>query len=182
MPFNLRIEGLFSDDSRYTKKIQEGFMMTFTTTRCLIRPFEQQDIEPFMDYRNDLDWMQHQSFKGLTFEEYRHALLKPTSIVNGMQLAIIHQATNDLIGDLYVQQDGTTYWIGYTISPRYARQGYAFEVVSSLIRHLSDQGAETIKAGALPTNEASISLLKKLNFTYVTTEDDERIYALHVTK
>ncbi|KAB2863272.1 MAG: N-acetyltransferase, partial [Exiguobacterium chiriqhucha] len=32
-------------------------MMTFTTTRCLIRPFEQDDIEPFMAYRNDLDWM-----------------------------------------------------------------------------------------------------------------------------
>ncbi|MCT4788088.1 MULTISPECIES: GNAT family N-acetyltransferase [Exiguobacterium] len=157
-------------------------MMTFTTTRCLIRPFEQDDIEPFMVYRNDLDWMQHQSFKGLTLEEYERSLLGDQAITQGMQLAIIHQETNDLIGDLYVQQDGTTYWVGYTISPRHARQGYAFEVVSGLIRHLSDQGAETIKAGALPTNEASIALLKKLNFTFITMEDDEQIYALDVTK
>ena len=99
-----------------------------------------------------------------------------------MQLAIINQETNELIGDLYVQQDGTTYWIGYTISPRHARQGYASEVVSGLIRHLSDQGAETIKAGALATNEASIALLKKLNFEYLVTEDDEQIYALDVAK
>ncbi|WP_396128605.1 GNAT family N-acetyltransferase [Exiguobacterium mexicanum] len=157
-------------------------MMTFTTTRCLIRPFEQQDIEPFMDYRNDLDWMQYQSFKGLSYEDYQRSLLKPPSIVDGMQLAIIHQETNDLIGDLYVQQDGTTYWIGYTISPRYARQGYAFEVVSGLIGDLSDQGAKTIKAGALLTNKASIALLKKLNFEFLVTEDDEQIYALDVTK
>ncbi|WP_445002829.1 GNAT family N-acetyltransferase [Exiguobacterium alkaliphilum] len=152
------------------------------TARCHARPFEQSDIESFMTYRNDLDWMKHQSFKGLTLEEYRHALLKPPSIVDGIQLAIINQETNDLIGDLYVQQDGKTYWIGYTISPRHARQGYAFEVVSGLIRHLSDQGAKIIRAGALPANEASIALLKKLNFTYVTTEDDEQIYELAVTK
>jgi len=151
------------------------------TACCRVRPFEQSDIESFMTYRNDLDWMQYQSFKGLSYEDYQRSLLKPPSILDGMQLAIIHQETNDLIGDLYVQQDGTTYWIGYTISPLHSRQGYAFEVVSGLIDHLSDQGAETIKAGALATNEASIALLKKLDFTYVTTEDDEQIYELHVT-
>lgn len=135
-----------------------------------------------MAYRNDLDWMQHQSFKGLTYEEYVRSLLGEQAITQGMQLAIIDEGTNELIGDLYVQQDGMTYWIGYTISPRFARQGYAFEVVSGLVRHLSDQGAETIKAGALPTNEASIALLKKLNFTYLITEDDEQIYEFHVMK
>ncbi|MCT4783824.1 MULTISPECIES: GNAT family N-acetyltransferase [Exiguobacterium] len=156
--------------------------MTFTTTRCLIRPFAQQDIEPFMAYRNDLEWMQHQSFKGLTYEAYERALLGEQAITQGMQLAIIDQETNELIGDLYVQQDRTTYWIGYTISPRRARQGYASEVVSGLIRHLSDQGVETIKAGCLPTNEASIALLKKLNFVYLTTEDKERIYQFDVSR
>jgi len=152
------------------------------TARCRVRPFEPSDIESFMTYRNDLDWMQHQSFKGLTYEEYERSLLKPPFIVDGMQLAIINLETDALIGDLYVHQEGTTYWIGYTISPRHSRQGYAFEVVSELIRHLANQGANTIKAGALATNEASIALLKKLNFTYVSTEDDEQIYQLGVMK
>ncbi|TCI71298.1 MULTISPECIES: GNAT family N-acetyltransferase [unclassified Exiguobacterium] len=155
--------------------------MTFTTTRCLIRPFEQHDIEPFMAYRNDLDWMQHQSFKGLTYEEYKRSLLGDPSIAQGIQLAIIQKETDELIGDLYVQQEETTYWIGYTISPRHARQGYAHEVVSELIRHLSDQGAKTLKAGCLATNEPSIALLKKLNFVYLTTEADEQIYRLDVS-
>ncbi|WP_114167064.1 GNAT family N-acetyltransferase [Exiguobacterium sp. TNDT2] len=154
--------------------------MIFTTTRCLIRPFEQHDIEPFMAYRNDLEWMQHQSFKGLTYEAYERSLLGDQAIAQGMQLAISEQETHELIGDLYVQQEETTYWIGYTISPRHARQGYASEVVSGLIRHLSDRGAEIIKAGALPTNEASIALLRKLNFVYVTMEDDEQIYQLNL--
>ena len=129
-----------------------------TTTRCLIRPFERQDIESFMIYRNDLDWMRDQSFKGLSFEEYESALLGESSLQHGTQLAIIDQATDELIGDVYIQQEGATYWIGYTITPTRARQGYAFEVMSGLIRHLADQGAEAFKAGVLGTNVASIAL------------------------
>ncbi|WP_214816588.1 GNAT family N-acetyltransferase [Exiguobacterium sp. s59] len=155
--------------------------MTFTTTRCLIRPFERHDIEPFMAYRNDLDWMKHQSFKGLSYTEYEDALLSEQSLQHGMQLAIIDQSTDELIGDVYIHQEGTTYWIGYTITPARARQGYAFEVMSGLIRYLTDQGAEVFKAGVLETNEASIALLKKLNFTYFTTELDEQIYRLDVS-
>ncbi|WP_215113141.1 GNAT family N-acetyltransferase [Exiguobacterium sp. s63] len=152
--------------------------MQLKTTRCLIRPFERHDIEPFMAYRNDLDWMQHQTFKGLSYIEYENALLGEQSLQHGMQLAIIDQATDELIGDVYIQQEGTTYWIGYTVTPTRARQGYAFEVMSGLIRHLTDQGAKTFKAGVLGTNAASIALLKKLNFTYLTTELDEQIYRL----
>ncbi|WP_251126077.1 MULTISPECIES: GNAT family N-acetyltransferase [unclassified Exiguobacterium] len=155
--------------------------MKFKTPRCLIRPFERQDIESFMTYRNDLDWMKHQSFKGLSYIEYENALLGEPSLHQGAQLAIIDQTTGELIGDLYIQQEETTYWIGYTIAPTRARQGYAFEVMSDLIRHLADRGAEAFKAGVLETNEASIALLKKLNFTYFTTELDEQIYRLDVS-
>ncbi|MCT4785095.1 GNAT family N-acetyltransferase [Exiguobacterium aestuarii] len=156
--------------------------MQLMTTRCLIRPFERQDIESFMTYRNDLDWMKHQSFKGLTREEYESALLGKPSLHQGAQLAIIDQTTGELIGDVYIQQEETTYWIGYTIAPTRARQGYAFEVMSGLIHHLADQGAEAFKAGVLETNEASIALLKKLNFTYSMTEMDEQIYELPILK
>ncbi|MCA0981239.1 GNAT family N-acetyltransferase [Exiguobacterium aestuarii] len=155
--------------------------MQLKTTRCLIRPFERQDIESFMVYRNDLDWMKHQSFKGLSYTEYENALLGEQSLQHGMQLAIIDQATEELIGDVYIQQEDQTYWIGYTIAPTRARKGYAFEVMSGLIRHLADHGAETFKAGVLETNEPSIALLKKLNFTYLTTELDEHIYRLDVS-
>ncbi len=152
-----------------------------TTTRCLIRPFERQDIESFMIYRNDMDWMRDQSFKGLSFAEYESALLGAQSLQHGMQLAIIDKMTGELIGDVYIQQEGATYWIGYTITPTRARQGYAFEVMSGLIRHLTGQGAKEFKAGVLGTNVASIALLKKLNFTYLTTELDEQIYRLDVS-
>lgn len=158
-----------------------GKTTMITTTRCLIRPFEPRDIESFMVYRNDLDWMKHQSFKGLTREEYENVLLGEQSFLQGTQLAIVDQTTDELIGDVYIQQEDSTYWIGYTITPTRARQGYAFEVMSGLIPHLIDQGAEAFKAGVHGTNTASIALLKKLNFTFFETELDEQIYRLDVS-
>lgn len=41
--------------------------MEIQTKRCIIRPFNESDINRFMDYRNDMDWMQYQGFKGRCF-------------------------------------------------------------------------------------------------------------------
>jgi len=41
-----------------------------------------------MAYRNDLDWMQHQSFKGLTYEEYERSLLGEQAITQGIVKSI----------------------------------------------------------------------------------------------
>lgn len=153
--------------------------MLVVTERCIIRKFEDKDIDHFMDYRNDCNWMKYQSFKGLTREEYKTALLETSSIEDGMQLAITDKNTGYLLGDLYLKQENSAFWLGYTINPRYARQGYAAEAVSGIILWSKQQGAELIKAGVLPENTASINLLKRLGFTYSGKVDDELIYVLY---
>ena len=91
--------------------------------------------------------MKYQGFKGLTKQEYTKVLLKNYSLMDGMQLAIICKQSNVLIGDLYLKQEGSTCWIGYTITPQEARHGYIYEVVSAVIRFLATQGIACIKAG-----------------------------------
>ena len=146
------------------------------TKRCVIRPFVEQDLDDFMAYRNDLDWMRFQSFKGLTREAYREALLTEHPLTQGRQLAIVDKALDRLVGDLYIRLDSDFYWIGYTISPTFARQGYAFETVSALIKTLVEDGATCIKAGIEPANTASIALLSKLGFRLETSSDEELVY------
>lgn len=153
--------------------------MLIKTERCTIRPFEESDIDEFITYRNDMDWMRYQGFKGLEKREYMNALLGNISLCNGLQLAIVCNKTHILIGDVYMKEEDSTYWIGYTISRPKAHQGYAYEAVSAVINVLrKKKGATCIKAGVESGNAASIALLEKLKFQYLETLDDELIYIL----
>ncbi len=154
----------------------------FETKRCRIRPFEESDIEAFMSYRNNLDWMQFQGFKGKKYLEYKAALLMQPNFSEGVQLAVVGRQTGDLLGDLYLRLEKNTCWIGYTIAPQFARQGVAFEVVTQLLLQLQQAGLTLVKAGVEEQNHASIQLLKKLGFTQTDSEGSELIFQLDLQK
>ena len=150
--------------------------ITFDTERCRVRPFEESDIEAFMSYRNNLDWMQFQGFKGKKYLEYKAALLQQPKFREGVQLAVANRQTGELLGDLYLKLEQNACWIGYTIAPQFARQGFAFEVVSKLLLQLRQAGLTQVKAGVEEQNLASIALLKKLGFTQIGIDDSELIF------
>ena len=79
--------------------------MLIETSRCLIRNFEEKDINEFMSYRNDEFWMRYQGFKGQTEQEYKNVLLKEFELQKGAQLAIVLKDSGCLIGDIYLKQD-----------------------------------------------------------------------------
>lgn len=54
--------------------------------------------------------------------------------------------TERLIGDVYLKQEQSVCWIGYAISPVYARKGYMYEVISAMISFLSGKGTDCVKA------------------------------------
>ncbi|MEG0294906.1 GNAT family N-acetyltransferase [Enterococcus sp.] len=151
--------------------------MEIQTKRCIIRPFNESDINRFMDYRNDMDWMQYQGFKGLTKEEYAEVLLGGNDLNSGMQLAIVDTKNSWLIGDVYLKQEEENCWIGYSICRSEARKGYAYEAVTAVINHLKKRGIKTVKAGVASDNVASIELLRKLEFIYLGFAENEMTFA-----
>lgn len=152
--------------------------MEICTERCFIRKFEEQDITDFMAYRNDMDWMKYQGFKGLTAQEYRAALLSDHTFQDGVQLAVVHRESNQLIGDIYLKQESDAFWIGYSICPTMACQGYAYEVAYAVIAALRKKGVVLIKAGVECGNTASIALLEKLGFSYAGRDKAQQVFAL----
>ena len=137
------------------------------TGRCIVRPFEEKDLESFMAYRNNEEWMQYQSFKNLTKDEYRKCLLVPFDIEKGMQLAIADKATDNLLGDLYLSKDVKTISIGYSINPSYSRKGYITEVLKALLLKLNECYSDCeIEAMTDKENTPSKNLLLKLGFVY----------------
>ncbi|WP_207653901.1 GNAT family N-acetyltransferase [Clostridium sp. BSD9I1] len=137
------------------------------TDRCIVRPFEEKDLESFMTYRNNEEWMQYQGFKNLTKDEYRKALLVPLNLEKGMQLAIVNKTTDNLLGDLYLLKEEKTITIGYSINPIYSRKGYITEVLKALLLKLKECHSDCkIVAMTEKENIPSKNLLLKLGFVY----------------
>ena len=148
----------------------------FSTERCFVRNFILDDLDGFIEYRNNKTWMQYQGFTGLTKTEYAEYLLKVVDFTVGSQLAIIDKLSNNLIGDIYVKQEKDIFWIGYTISPNFKRLGYAYEVTSELINWINRNFSVDIMAGVEPNNIPSIELLKKLGFSFLKEDENELIF------
>lgn len=146
------------------------------TRRTTIRDFNLKDIDTFMEYRNDLEWMRYQGFKGMTRENYERELLGNHSLDAGKQYAITDTVTGELIGDVYLKREQEIYWIGYTVHPRFQQQGFGKEAVVGVIEWTREQGGTCIKAAVLPENTPSIRLLESLNFSYLTEEAGELVY------
>lgn len=137
------------------------------TYRCILRPFEEKDLDSFMTYRNNDEWMKYQGFKNLTKEEYRKALLIPLNIEKGFQLAIADKTTDNLLGDLYLMKKEKTITIGYTINPSCSRKGYISEVLKALLPTLKVHYPDCeIMAMTEKENIPSKNLLLKLGFVY----------------
>ena len=151
------------------------------TERCIIRNFRESDMEVFISYRNNSDWMKYQGFKCLSKAEYKKALLRPAYMDDGMQLAVADRVTDALMGDLYIRREKDAYWVGYTIHPDYERKGLMLEAFIGLINHLKEVGDRSkVLAGALPENTRSKNLLEKAGFdySYFDKESREEIYLL----
>lgn len=141
--------------------------LVIETDRCLLRCFEEKDLDSFMTYKNNEEWMKYQSFKNLTKDEYRKALLVPLNIEKGIQLAIANKTTDNLLGDIYLVKKEKTITIGYTINPIYSRKGYISEVLKALLPKLRECYSDCeIIAMTEKENIPSKNLLLKLGFVY----------------
>lgn len=152
--------------------------MHLITKRCTVRNFKESDIPDFIKYRNDEKWMKFQGFKCRSEQEYKYELLKDPNLEEGCQFAVTKNNDNSLLGDVFLRKCGDSYWIGYTISPEYARQGYAYEVICSIVRYLKVIGAKKAIADVDPNNIPSVKLLEKLNFILVKQQGTEYIYSI----
>ncbi len=158
---------------------KRGLNMRIETKRCIIRRFQETDIDAFMKYRNNKEWMKYQGFTGLSRAEYCEELLAQTSLSAGMQLAIIEKKSDTLLGDLYLIQENDVFLIGYTICPESARNGFATEAVKSLIEWIEKQGNYKIMAAVLPENLPSKQLLKKMKFVFIKLDEyGDEVYLL----
>ena len=157
--------------------------MEILTKRCIIRHFIYDDLDDFMTYRNNEAWMIYQTFKGLTKDKYASILIEEEQDINrGMQLALVHKETLELLGDLFLRVENHICYLGYTSHMNHARKGYIYESVQGIYQSLKEIGVTEIIAGVDPKNIASIRLLQKLGYIEEGLDEDGDItFRYHLT-
>ena len=113
-------------------------------------------------------FLKYQRWKDTSRESLKDLISKnKNSKIDGntVQLAISLKATDELIGDVFVAFKDKVITLGYTIAPKYQRNGYAFEIISAIKDYLFDnfEGYEIVGL-VHPDNEPSKKLLEKLDF------------------
>lgn len=137
------------------------------TNRCILRYFKEKDLELFMTYRNNKEWMKYQNLESLSKDDYRKDLLGNKDINKGIRLAISDRITDTLLGDVYIIKKEKTISIGYTISPIYSRKGYITESLKAVLQLIRKNYSECeIIAMAKKENIPSKNLLLNLGFIY----------------
>ncbi|HZC06872.1 MAG TPA: GNAT family protein [Ktedonobacterales bacterium] len=119
---------------------------TLETTRLRLRRFRDDDLEPFMAYRNDLEVARYQSWEGISLVE-AHAFIEaqretPLGVPGeGAQIAIELKETGALIGDCYFHVEAEHPWqaeIGYTLATEAQGRGLATEAVGAWLTYAFD--------------------------------------------
>ena len=141
------------------------------TQRTILKSLSSDDVEVLFSYRSLPEVYEFQSWAPQKVEDAISFIDKfsgDTEIKPGQwkQLGIYHKEDEILIGDcgfcVFEDKQGE---IGYTISPKYQRQGFGLEIVEALIDFLfRETGIHRIVAKTDPANIGSIKILERVGF------------------
>lgn len=91
-------------------------------------------------------------------------------------MVVFHKDTGDFLGTCSIipMDDGMRWDFGYTVHKKYWRQGYATEILQTLIHLGSEKGVRSFSANVAKENIASNAVLLKLGFHVWKDKDSFR--------
>lgn len=146
---------------------------TLETARLIVRRFRDEDLETFLDIRNDPEVARYQSWESVSTSLGRAFIkdmkrLEPGLPDEWFQFAVEHKETGELIGDCALKVDGADppqAEIGYTLARAYQGKGLAQEMVSAVLALAFSQfNVHRVIAQLDVRNDASAKLLERLGF------------------
>lgn len=109
------------------------------TKRLKLRNFKDTDIYELFDYRNNQLCAKYQRYDDKS-EKALSEFIKRNKDQHFLSETEQHYAitlkTGELIGDVAIYFKKETITLGYTISYKHHRKGYAFEILSALVKSL----------------------------------------------
>lgn len=149
-----------------------------TTERLILRNLCAKDLDELFDYRNDPRSNQYQRGQFRDRDALEKLIARRANdVLDGIhsgQFAIALRASDQLIGEVTILIDGNAITLGYTLSYKHHRKGYATEILSALLARLRELNPHcTFIAQIEPENRASLALIHKLGFREVARDEQE---------
>ncbi|HEX5571703.1 MAG TPA: GNAT family protein [Ktedonobacterales bacterium] len=151
---------------------------TLETARLRLRRFREDDLAPFMAYRNDPEVARYQSWERISLPEAQ-ALIQAVRVGRlgvpgeGVQIAWELRATGALVGDCYFHIEAARPQqaeLGYTLASEAQGQGLATEALGAWLSYaFAAYDLQRVYAIVDGENRRSIELLARLGFRL---EDD----------
>ena len=146
--------------------------MIFRSARLIARRFDPRDLEAFVAMRDNPDVARFQSWSGFSLDDGRKFLgwirLRNPGDQGWFQFALEHRDSGAFIGDCglhIMEHDRRLAQLGFTIARPHWNQGYASEVVTSLVNYaFAGFELHRITASVDPRNTASCRVLEKTGF------------------
>ena len=178
---NNGVHNIVLNDTKIDASMYEAFLayavsllllpnLVLKTERLIIRRFCMNDAAACFPFMSDEQGMYLDGCKPFhTMDEEYWERMKLFEEREG-QYVIVLRSINEVIGTINVFDDDSravsSKEIGYAISPKYQRNGYAYEAISAIVNLLqNDLLFDMVVAGILPENIPSIKLLEKLGFS-----------------
>ena len=147
--------------------------MRITTERLVLREFRSDDWRAVLEYQRDPLYLRYYPWKDRSetdarafvemFREWQSEVPR-----RRFQLAIVHPEDGELIGNCGLRRKPDNEWeadLGYELSPRRWRCGYATEAARSMVDFgFRELGLRRISSWCIADNVASARVLERLGF------------------
>ena len=143
---------------------------TISTERLTLSPLNTTDARFIFELVNTEGWLEFIGNRNIGSEA--KAIPYIQKILDNPNVTYWVVRLNDTgipIGVItYIKRDYLEHKdIGFAFLPAFAKQGYAIEATKAVLNKLvSEQGLSNVLATTIPKNISSITLLKKLGFTF----------------
>ncbi|MBQ6997399.1 MAG: GNAT family N-acetyltransferase [Oscillospiraceae bacterium] len=144
-------------------------MAFLETERLRLRNVREEDADIMFDYRNDAICARYQ--RGQTRDHAGIAALveRRKADILGVDahclVAVALKDTDEMVGEIVVMPNDGTISLGYTVSYKHHRKGYAFEALRALTEKLHENHPDwDFISFTDPENAPSMALLKKLGY------------------
>jgi len=147
-------------------------MKILNTDRLYLRNLKISDVDNIYDYRNNEMCNKYQRWNDFSKDEIKSFIIKFEndnflSVKAEQHFAICLEKNDVLVGELayFYNEEDNCITLGITISYQHQRDGFAFEILTEVIRQIRIQYPSMDIVGLIDKeNRKSIKLFEKLGF------------------